>query len=35
MTLAGVIEFDPDVTTVHDLREMEELDVPTPTEADA
>ena len=26
MTLAGVIDFDPDVTTVHDLREMEQID---------
>ncbi|MDW3214465.1 MAG: succinate dehydrogenase cytochrome b subunit [Ilumatobacteraceae bacterium] len=26
MTLAGVIDFDPDVTTVHELREMEEID---------
>jgi succinate dehydrogenase / fumarate reductase cytochrome b subunit len=25
MTLAGVIEFDPDVTTVHELEEMEQL----------
>lgn len=25
MTLAGVIDFDPNVTTVHDLREMEEV----------
>ena len=25
MTLAGVIEFDPDVTTVHELEEMEAL----------
>lgn len=31
MTLAGVIDFDPDVTTVHDLREMEELDAMTTT----
>jgi len=31
MTLAGVIDFDPDVTTVHDLREMEELDATTTT----
>ncbi len=35
MTLAGVIDFDPDVTTVHDLREMEELDALTTTEGDA
>lgn len=26
MTLAGVIDFDPDVTTVHELQEMKELD---------
>jgi succinate dehydrogenase / fumarate reductase cytochrome b subunit len=25
MTLAGVIEFDPDVTTVHELEEMEQV----------
>jgi succinate dehydrogenase / fumarate reductase cytochrome b subunit len=32
MTLAGVIEFDPDVTTVHELEEMEELQMPATEE---
>ena len=35
MTLAGVIDFDPDVTTVHDLREMEQIDAMITTEADS
>jgi succinate dehydrogenase / fumarate reductase cytochrome b subunit len=35
MTLAGVIDFDPDVTTVHELREMEEIDAMITTEADS
>jgi succinate dehydrogenase / fumarate reductase cytochrome b subunit len=32
MTLAGVIEFDPDVTTVHELEEMEEVQMLPVTE---
>lgn len=34
MTLAGVIDFDPDVTTVHDLREMEDIGAQITTEVD-
>ena len=32
MTLAGVIDFDPDVTTVHELHDMQEIDAMTTTE---
>ena len=31
MTLAGVIDFDPDVTTVHELHDMQEIDAMTTT----
>jgi succinate dehydrogenase / fumarate reductase cytochrome b subunit len=35
MTLAGVIDFDPDVTTVHELQEMKEVPAAPSTEDDS